>query len=186
MASQSQSQSHIVPIMQSVAASETVNGPDVVMSTSPQATSTGIASLSPERSSPTLPRQQSVKLSVPLDARSTVTTTRKLLRRDSLERREALLKGKEGSRQRRRWENGKSYISPFDNHDIPADPPSRPSPLKPPRRTTPPIRLPRDPNLPRPSNPLLPRPPLGRRRIPTRRRIKAQRSSKHQIISQEA
>ena len=31
---------------------------------------------------------------------------RKLLRRDSLERREALLKGKEGSRQRRRWENG--------------------------------------------------------------------------------
>ena len=31
---------------------------------------------------------------------------RRLLRRDSLERREALLKGKEGSRQRRRWENG--------------------------------------------------------------------------------
>jgi hypothetical protein len=28
------------------------------------------------------------------------------LRRDSMERREALLKGKEGSRQRRRWENG--------------------------------------------------------------------------------
>ena len=38
----------------------------------------------------------------------TVTThpVRKLVRRDSLERREALLKGKEGSRQRRRWENG--------------------------------------------------------------------------------
>jgi hypothetical protein len=32
---------------------------------------------------------------------------RKLVRRDSLDRREALLKGKEGSRQRRRWENGK-------------------------------------------------------------------------------
>ena len=31
---------------------------------------------------------------------------RKLLRRDSLERREALLKGKEGSRRRTRWENG--------------------------------------------------------------------------------
>src|SRR5271163_2999455 len=30
-------------------------------------------------------------------------------RRDSLERREALLKGKERSRQRRRWENGESY-----------------------------------------------------------------------------
>lgn len=28
------------------------------------------------------------------------------MRRDSLTRREALLKGKEGSRQRRRWENG--------------------------------------------------------------------------------
>lgn len=30
------------------------------------------------------------------------------MRRDSLNRREALLKGKEGSRQRRRWENGMS------------------------------------------------------------------------------
>ena len=35
-------------------------------------------------------------------------------RRDSMKRREALLKGKEGSRQRRRWENGKhrGYILP--------------------------------------------------------------------------
>ena len=31
---------------------------------------------------------------------------RKLLRRDSLDRREALLRGKEGSRRRIRWENG--------------------------------------------------------------------------------
>ena len=31
---------------------------------------------------------------------------REPLRRDSMKRREALLKGKEGSRQRRRWENG--------------------------------------------------------------------------------
>ena len=31
---------------------------------------------------------------------------RKLLRRDSLERREALLRGKEGSRRRTRWDNG--------------------------------------------------------------------------------
>jgi hypothetical protein len=37
--------------------------------------------------------------------------TRKLVRRDSLDRREALLKGKEGSRQRRRWENGMFPIS---------------------------------------------------------------------------
>jgi len=59
-------------------------------------------------------RGTSVKLSVPLDdvsdatprATTSVNTSRKLLRRDSLDRREALLKGKEGSRQRRRWENG--------------------------------------------------------------------------------
>lgn len=34
---------------------------------------------------------------------------REPLRRDSLKRREALLKGKEGSRRRQRWENG-SYL----------------------------------------------------------------------------
>lgn len=71
--------------------------------------------------SPTTGRSTSVRLSVPLDAKPTVmdaaaaprtassSTTypvRKLARRDSMERREALLKGKEGSRQRRRWENG--------------------------------------------------------------------------------
>lgn len=33
-------------------------------------------------------------------------------RRDSMKKREALLKGKEGSRQRRRWENG-SFAPPF-------------------------------------------------------------------------
>ena len=37
---------------------------------------------------------------------STYRAPRKLMRRDSLERREALLKGKEGSRRRTRWENG--------------------------------------------------------------------------------
>jgi hypothetical protein len=38
-----------------------------------------------------------------------------LVRRDSLKRREALLKGKEGSRRRQRWENGTwgVYPSPF-------------------------------------------------------------------------
>ena len=35
---------------------------------------------------------------------------REPLRRDSLKRREALLKGKEGSRRRTRWENG-SYLT---------------------------------------------------------------------------
>ena len=56
----------------------------------------------------------SVRITVPLDATARTTSSlypdRKLLRRDSLERREALLKGKEGSRQRRRWENGTTGI----------------------------------------------------------------------------
>ena len=40
------------------------------------------------------------------DAPSDHRTRREPLRRDSLKRREALLKGKEGSRRRTRWENG--------------------------------------------------------------------------------
>lgn len=40
------------------------------------------------------------------DGKASYTPRRKVLRRDSMERREALLKGKEGSRRRQRWENG--------------------------------------------------------------------------------
>ena len=40
------------------------------------------------------------------DYASSSQPRREPIRRDSLKRREALLKGKEGSRQRRRWENG--------------------------------------------------------------------------------
>ena len=40
------------------------------------------------------------------DASSGYRPRREPLRRDSLKRREALLKGKEGSRRRTRWENG--------------------------------------------------------------------------------
>jgi len=51
-----------------------------------------------------------VTLSIPLDASHEElpkpTLRHKLLRRDSQKRREALLKGKEGSRRRQRWENG--------------------------------------------------------------------------------
>jgi len=43
---------------------------------------------------------------------ASVTPPRKLRRRDSMDRREALLKGKEGSRQRRRWENGNPDLNP--------------------------------------------------------------------------
>jgi len=75
----------------------------------------------PERVMPV--RGTSVRLSVPLDSMpvrpgisdavpSAASQTHKIsgyrtpIRRDSVDRREALLKGKEGSRQRRRWENG--------------------------------------------------------------------------------
>lgn len=53
----------------------------------------------------------SVRISVPLDAsikRVPVYPDHTTARRDSMDRREALLKGKEGSRQRRRWENGRT------------------------------------------------------------------------------
>lgn len=75
-----------------------------------------------------VPRGTSVMLTAPLDERREsrahgtgasqshgsrqVQTTygrSEPMRRDSLKRREALLKGKEGSRQRRRWENGTSF-----------------------------------------------------------------------------
>ncbi|KAB5532774.1 R3H-associated N-terminal domain-containing protein [Coniochaeta sp. 2T2.1] len=44
-----------------------------------------------------------------------------LRRRDSMERREALLKGKEGSRQRRRWENDRLLHLPNVEPPTPAD-----------------------------------------------------------------
>lgn len=59
-------------------------------------------------------RETGVTLSIPLDNRDDAEGTPKNgykarkepLRRDSQKRREALLKGKEGSRRRQRWENG--------------------------------------------------------------------------------
>jgi hypothetical protein len=45
------------------------------------------------------------------------TTPKRLRRRDSLDRREALLKGKEGSRRRQRWENGE-HITCMESKDI--------------------------------------------------------------------
>lgn len=68
-------------------------------------------------------RGTGVSLSIPLDdsrdaggvdatpSKSTHKPRREPLRRDSQKRREALLKGKEGSRRRQRWENGTLYIS---------------------------------------------------------------------------
>lgn len=73
-------------------------------------------------------RGTSVAIEIPLDGRvlpsegpkdvptqrareavHTVYRRREPIRRDSLKRREALLKGKEGSRRRQRWENGRLY-----------------------------------------------------------------------------
>ncbi|KAK5197234.1 hypothetical protein LTR99_000407 [Exophiala xenobiotica] len=77
-----------------------------------------------------------VRISVPLDAttRSAVYTERKIIRRDSIERREALLKGKEGSRQRRRWENARLLSNPWAEPPLPSDFEVRPTY---PRRTVP-------------------------------------------------
>lgn len=86
---------HIVPIMVPA---------DSVVSKMEEAT--------PQPTTPERPiADHSIRLSVPLDASSKrvipVYPDRKLARRDSIDRREAMLKGKEGSRQRRRWENGR-------------------------------------------------------------------------------
>jgi hypothetical protein len=66
--------------------------------------------------SPSGVRGTSVNLAIDLDehavlkkdgeAASAYRPRRESMRRDSLKRREALLKGKEGSRRRTRWENG--------------------------------------------------------------------------------
>jgi hypothetical protein len=67
-------------------------------------------------------RDTGVTLSIPLDSpdgsddadrtpsRPAYKPRKEPLRRDSLKRRDALLKGKEGSRRRQRWENGKWHM----------------------------------------------------------------------------
>jgi hypothetical protein len=63
------------------------------------------------------PRETGVTLSIPLDkhvedgdSRAAHKAHKEPMRRDSMKRREALLKGKEGSRRRQRWENGEYII----------------------------------------------------------------------------
>ncbi|XXG94872.1 hypothetical protein Hte_001131 [Hypoxylon texense] len=93
-----------------------------------------------------LARGTGAPLSIPLDEHTTTTTTKKpssvtvqdprsksaataaiappprpLSRRDSQRRREALLKGKEGSRQRRRWENDRLLHVPNAQPPEPSD-----------------------------------------------------------------
>ncbi len=84
---------------------------------------------------PRLARGTSVKLDIPLDtselndeqprvkseAVHTVYKRREPIRRDSQNRRDALLKGKEGSRQRRRWENDRLLGNPHAQPPLPED-----------------------------------------------------------------
>ncbi|KIY00877.1 uncharacterized protein Z520_03543 [Fonsecaea multimorphosa CBS 102226] len=85
---------------------------------------------------------KAVRITVPVDAtsrtagvaKSGLYSDRKLVRRDSLERREAFLKGKEGSRQRRRWENDRLLSNPWAVPPLPSDWEVRPTY---PRRTVP-------------------------------------------------
>ena len=66
----------------------------------------------------TAPRQARVAVdpSHPIDDDQTAYLPRREpLRRDSLKRREALLKGKEGSRRRQRWENGQFLLHYSDD-----------------------------------------------------------------------
>ncbi|KAK3719268.1 hypothetical protein LTR37_004487 [Vermiconidia calcicola] len=93
---------------------------------------TSISSPTPVRST----RGASVKIDIPLDESAiddeepprrksesvhTVYKRREPIRRDSLKRREALLKGKEGSRQRRRWENDRLLGNPHAAPPLPSD-----------------------------------------------------------------
>ncbi|MCJ1264161.1 hypothetical protein MMC22_004032 [Lobaria immixta] len=55
------------------------------------------------------------------DSSSAYRPRREPLRRDSLKRREALLKGKEGSRRRQRWENDRLLNNPWAQPPLPSD-----------------------------------------------------------------
>lgn len=80
-------------------------------------------------------RGTSVTVEIPLDelptheplartkteAVHTVYKRREPIRRDSQKRREALLKGKEGSRRRQRWENDRLLSNPYVEPPLPSD-----------------------------------------------------------------
>ncbi|KAL8947871.1 MAG: hypothetical protein Q9222_005885 [Ikaeria aurantiellina] len=57
----------------------------------------------------------------PQDAAVNSRPRREPIRRDSLKRREALLKGKEGSRRRQRWENDRLLNNPWAQPPLPSD-----------------------------------------------------------------
>ncbi|KAK7509327.1 R3H-associated N-terminal domain-containing protein [Phyllosticta citriasiana] len=68
-----------------------------------------------------LPRPEPTEPTAAKFVRSGYPSRKEPLRRDSLKRREALLKGKEGSRQRRRWENDRLLNNPHAQPPLPSD-----------------------------------------------------------------
>ena len=70
--------------------------------------------LSDDSSSPPPPRKERATV-------HTVHGRRQLIRRDSQKSREALLKGKEGSRRRQRWENDRLLNNPYAQPPLPSD-----------------------------------------------------------------
>ncbi|KAH8679048.1 R3H-associated N-terminal domain-containing protein [Tricladium varicosporioides] len=62
-----------------------------------------------------------ISLSIPLDHHAAKPVRKEPLRRDSLKRRETLLKGKEGSRRRQRWENDMFLHVPNAQPPLPSD-----------------------------------------------------------------
>ncbi len=103
---------HIVPIMTTPAAMAPTLAP-ITEEMTTQMNKVSMSKVSMAQNKPVV--GTSVRITVPIDDTARATSMpypdRKLVRRDSLERREAFLKGKEGSRQRRRWENGISSSS---------------------------------------------------------------------------
>lgn len=70
---------------------------------------------------PEKPADQGTPSRTPKTAVHTVHRRREPIRRDSLHRREALLKGKEGSRRRQRWENDRLLCNPHAEPPLPSD-----------------------------------------------------------------
>lgn len=92
------------------------------------------ASLSAHTTAEHVNRAAKVTIDIPLDdsvdsvprqsrreAVHTVHKRREPIRRDSQRRREALLKGKEGSRRRQRWENDQLLSNPYASPPLPSD-----------------------------------------------------------------
>lgn len=76
------------------------------------------------RTTAAAPQDPSTSTAYPVFKKEAVHTVHKRhepIRRDSLKRRDALLKGKEGSRRRQRWENDRLLSNPYMQPPLPGD-----------------------------------------------------------------